>query len=102
MKHPLVDINEIPKQGSKIIDFFGRSAHVYYNKGVPRAVMNTCMHFGGPLDFAAGEGKFVCQWHQAEFDCDGSRIKGPAPSQSHLLFLSTRVEDNTLYYVWGE
>ena len=26
----------------------------------------------------------------------------PAPKGSRLMFLSTRVEGDTLYYVWGE
>lgn len=102
MKHPLIKIEEIPTQGSKIVDFFGRTVHVYQRNGKPAAVANTCIHFGGPLDFHADKCQFVCQWHNAEFDGDGQRLKGPAPSNSKLMFLSTRVEDGTLYYVWGE
>lgn len=102
MKQPLARIEEIPDQGSKIVDFFGRTVHVYKRKGKPAAVVNTCMHFGGPLDFRADKCKFVCQWHNAEFDANGQRVKGPAPSESKLMFLSTRVEGDTLYYVWGE
>ncbi len=102
MKHPLISLNEIPDAGSKVVDFFGRSVHVYKVEGKPKAVVNTCMHFGGPLDFKEVECKFVCQWHSAEFDMEGQRLKGPAPSQSKLMFLSTRVEDEKLYYVWGE
>ncbi len=102
MKHPLIKIDEIPDRGSKIVDFFGRTVHVYKRNGKPTAVANTCMHFGGPLDFQADECQFVCQWHNAEFDADGRRTKGPAPSGSKLMFLSTREEDGALYYVWGE
>jgi nitrite reductase/ring-hydroxylating ferredoxin subunit len=102
MKHPLINVADIPEKGSTLVDFFGRQVHVYKNNGVPKAVMNTCLHFGGPLDFNAGECKFVCQWHGAEFAADGTRQKGPAPAQSHLMFLSTRIEDGVLTYVWGE
>jgi nitrite reductase/ring-hydroxylating ferredoxin subunit len=103
MKYPLIPFNDIPAEGegTKLVDFFGRQIHVYTSNGKPRAVMNVCMHFGGPLDYK--DCKFVCQWHNAEFASDtGQRIEGPAPSNSRLMFLSTRIEDNILNYVWGE
>jgi len=101
MKVSLLSVAEIPDQGSKIVPFFGRELHVYKVNGSPRAVMNSCMHFGGPLE--CQDGKFVCQWHQAEFSMqDGSRLKAPAPANSKLMFLSTRVEDGVLNYIWGE
>ena len=66
-----------------------------------RAAANTCLHFGGPLE--CKDGKFVCGWHGAEFDAgSGKRLAGPAPAASQLMFISTRQEDDTLYYVWGE
>ncbi|MER8871987.1 hypothetical protein NKI04_18970 [Mesorhizobium sp. M0814] len=44
-----------------------------------------------------------CQWHGASFDmASGGRLEGPAPKGSRLMFLSTRVEDGALNYVWGE
>lgn len=102
MKHPLSPVAEIPDQGSKIVDFFGRSVHVYKVNGKPKAVANTCMHFGGPLEMG-DDCTFTCRWHGAKFNVeDGARQEGPAPSQSKLMFLSTKVEDGTLYYVWGE
>ncbi len=49
------------------------------------------------------DGKFVCQWHGAEFAmADGRRLRPPAPSDSKLMFLSTRLEGDVLNYVWGE
>lgn len=102
MKQALTKIADIPDQGSRLVDFFGRTVHVYKRNGKPTAVANTCMHFGGPLDYCSDENKFVCQWHNAEFTADGQCLKGPAPSASKLMFLSTRVEDDMLYYVWGE
>jgi nitrite reductase/ring-hydroxylating ferredoxin subunit len=60
--------------------------------------MNVCLHFGGLLE--CKEGKFVCQWHGAEFAlADGQRLKGPAPATARLMFLSTRVEEGVLNYV---
>ena len=101
MKHPLIKAGEIPDEGTRIIDFFGREVHVYKVDGKPVAVANACLHFGGPLDCV--DGKLVCQWHGAEFSMtDGKRLKGPAPAQSRLMLLSTVVEDDMLTYVWGE
>lgn len=101
MKQELCKVTEIPEQGSIIVPFFGREVHVYKTNGSIKAVANTCMHFGGPLE--CQDGKFVCPWHGAQFDMvDGARLQGPAPARSRLMFLSTKVEDGVLNYVWGE
>ncbi|CAG1014496.1 MAG: Rieske (2Fe-2S) protein [Rhizobiaceae bacterium] len=101
MKHEICKIADIPETGSLIAPFFGREVHVFRSGGRIRAVANTCMHFGGPLD--CKEGKFVCQWHGASFAmANGERLDGPAPASSRLMFLSTRVEGDALNYVWGE
>ena len=101
MKVELCKIEEIPETESKVVPFFGREVHVYRVEGKPRAVANTCMHFGGPLE--CHNGHFVCAWHGAEFAMqDGHRLKGPAAPNSRLMFLSTVVENGALYYVWGE
>lgn len=102
MRHPLSKIEEIPDKGSLLVDFFGRSVHVYKRHGKPAAVANVCVHFGGPLNYNPEQGKFVCPWHNSEFGEDGECLKGPAPSAAKLMFLSTRIEGDTLYYVWGE
>ena len=99
MKFEICRVDEIPESGSKIIPFFGREVHVYRVNGKPRAVANICLHFGGPLE--CQDGKFVCAWHKAEYAMeDGKRLAGPAPANSRLMFLSTRVEDGVLNYVW--
>lgn len=101
MKYPLCRVDEIPTEGTKLVPFFGREVHVYAVDGQPRAAANVCLHFGGPL--ACQDGKLVCQWHGAEFALDdGRRLKAPAPSASRLMFLSTKVEDGVLNYIWGE
>lgn len=101
MKHQLCKIDEIPTEGTKLVPFFGREVHVYMVDGKPKAAMNICSHFGGQLD--CKDDKFICQWHGAEFDMqEGKRLKAPAPSNSKLMFLSTRVEDGVLNYIWGE
>jgi nitrite reductase/ring-hydroxylating ferredoxin subunit len=101
MKYPLCRLDEIPDNGTRLVPFFGREVHVYNINGLPKAAMNICMHFGGQLD--CKDGTFVCQWHNAEFAMDdGRRLTAPAPSNSRLMFLSTRVEDGVLNYVWDE
>jgi nitrite reductase/ring-hydroxylating ferredoxin subunit len=83
------------------VPFFGRKVHVHKVNGKPRAVANVCNHFGGPLE--CQNSKFVCSWHGAEFSMeDGRRLQAPAPPNARLLFLSMRVEDGVLNYVWGE
>lgn len=101
MKHALCKTTDVPATGSRIVPFFGREVHVYRVGDKIRAAANVCLHFGGPLE--CKDGKFVCPWHNASFDmATGSRLDGPAPTGSRLMFLSTSVEDEVLYYVWGE
>lgn len=101
MKHELAKLSAIPETGSLIVPFFGREVHLYRVAGAPRAVANTCLHLGGPLE--CRDGRFVCPWHGASFDmATGDRIDPPAPKGSRLMTLPTRVEGDALFYVWGE
>ena len=101
MKHELIKVEDIPVEGTAILPFFGREVHVYRADGRPRAAANVCPHFGGPLD--CKDGKLVCPWHNSVFDmASGERLEGPASKSAHLMFLSTRVEGDALFYVWGE
>lgn len=66
-----------------------------------RTAANVYLHFGGPLE--CRDGKLVCPWCNAAFDmATGARTEGPAPKDSGLMFLSSRVEGDALFYVWGE
>ena len=102
MKHELCKLHDIPAgDGSLLVPFFGREVHVFRSGEGVRAAANVCLHFGGPLECKGGE--FSCPWHGARYDmATGKRIDGPAPEGSKLLFLSTRVEGDALFYVWGE
>ena len=101
MKVALCTLDEIPTDGSKIINFFGREALVYQVDGRPRALMNTCMHLGGPLE-QQGD-CFVCPWHGASYSrADGRKIAGPGRPDARLMILPTTIEDGTLFYVWQE
>jgi len=101
MKHELCKIKDIPPSGTQLVPFFGREAHVYRIGDRIRAAVNVCLHFAGPLECKGTQ--LVCPWHQAAFDMDtGERVSGPARKDSRLMFLSTRVERDALFYVWGE
>ena len=100
MKHALIKVDEIPETGSIVVPFFGREVHVYRGDGRLRAAANVCPHFGGPLD--CRDGKLVCPWHNSAFDMEtGERLEGPASKSARLMFLSTRVEGDQLFYVWN-
>jgi nitrite reductase/ring-hydroxylating ferredoxin subunit len=101
MIHTLCKVSDVPSSGTKLVEFFGRTVHVYKVKDKPVAVANVCLHFGGPLQCT--DGKFVCDWHHAEFALeDGHRLAAPAPANARLMFLSTRVDGDDFNYVWGE
>ena len=101
MKYPLIPVAEIPSEGAKEVDFFGRSVLVYLVEGQPRAVANVCLHLGGPLECKGN--KFVCAWHGAEYArADGQAISGPVRRDARLMRLPTRIEDGVLTYVYGE
>ena len=69
--------------------------------GTPKAIMNVCLHLGGPL--RREQDCLVCEWHSAAFDVrDGQRVRGPARQETRLLTLPTRIEDGVLSYVYGE
>lgn len=100
MEIPLAPVSEIPEEGLKTVDFFGREVHLMKLDGRPRAVMNVCMHLGGPLQ-REGE-RLVCEWHGAAFAAEsGRRVEGPAPPDARLMVLPTRVIDGVLTYVYG-
>ena len=101
MKVALCDLNEIPDSGTHKVDFFGREVLVFKEAGTPNAVLNYCLHLGGPLRLEAD--RLVCEWHGAQFACgDGKCLKGPARPESRLMLLPTRVEQGVLHYVYGD
>lgn len=101
MKVALCKIEEIEAGQTKSVDFFGREVLVFERNGQPKAILNYCMHLGGPMKRV--DGKLVCKWHGAEFECDtGKRAKGPARPDARLIVLPTCVEDGTLKYHYGE
>ncbi len=101
MKVTLCKVGEIPSEGVKTVDFFGREALVFIDDGRPKAILNICAHLGGPLRLE--DNRLVCEWHGAEFDRRrGACLKGPARADSRLITLPTRVESGFLEYVYGE
>lgn len=101
MKVALCQVSEIPDEGTKPVAFFGREVLALKVGGRPKAIMNVCMHLGGPLE-RQGE-KLVCQWHHAEYSCaDVRHLDGPGRPDARLLVLPTVIEDGVLTYVYGE
>ncbi|MGB7948016.1 MAG: Rieske 2Fe-2S domain-containing protein [Candidatus Binatia bacterium] len=101
MKVTLCKLSDISAQGTKTVDFFGREVLLMNVGGSSRAVMNICMHLGGPMK-RQGD-KLVCEWHGAEFQCgDGKCLKGPARPDARLILLPIRVEEDVVSYVYGE
>ena len=101
MKHELCKLVDVPSEGAIIIGFFDRQALVYRRGDDIHAALSICTHLGGPLELHHGQ--LVCPWHGARFDCvNGDRVRGPAHPSAKAMMLPTRIEDGTLYYVWGE
>jgi nitrite reductase/ring-hydroxylating ferredoxin subunit len=103
MKSELCKVNEVPADGARPIEFFGRAALVHRSQGQPVATLAICPHLGGPLEWR--EGRLVCPWHGAEFDAATGRcLQWPQPDTptNHAMRLPTRVEGDALFYVWGE
>jgi 3-phenylpropionate/trans-cinnamate dioxygenase ferredoxin subunit len=104
VEHPLTPVDDIPPEGSKLVEFFGRQLHVVRGPdGAPAVYMDVCMHFGGTL--RCDGGGFTCDWHGATFDGrTGERTGGPAAEGSRLMRLPAFVRDGVLTYefAWGE
>jgi len=101
MQHLLAKTDDVNADRVMRVDFFGRPAIVYREGDKFVAAIDVCTHLGGPLELNGGQVK--CQWHGACFARDsGKQLAGPAPPQSRLIRLPTRVRDGALYYVTGE
>jgi nitrite reductase/ring-hydroxylating ferredoxin subunit len=101
VKVELCKVDQIPTSGTKTVDFFGREVLVYRAENGPRAILNICMHLGGPMTLEGD--RFVCAWHAATFGAqDGRCLRGPAAPGSRLIALPTLVEGGALYYVYGD
>ncbi len=101
MQHLLAKTDDVNDDRVTRVDFFGRPAIVYREGEKFVAAVDVCTHLGGPLELNGGQ--VVCQWHGACFARDtGKPVSGPAPPQSRLIRLPTRVKDGGVYYVVGE
>lgn len=101
MEVALAPVEDIPEGGIKKVDFFGREVLLTKLEGKPRAIMNCCMHLGGPLEHDGD--KLVCGWHQAEWALSsGKKISGPGRPDARLMILPTKVIDGVLNYVYAD
>jgi nitrite reductase/ring-hydroxylating ferredoxin subunit len=103
MKSELCKVADIPSDGAKPIDFFGRAALVSQHKGTPIATVAICPHLSGPLEWR--DGMLICPWHGAQFDpATGTCKHWPKEGEhsNHVMQLPVRIEGDALFYVWGE
>lgn len=101
MRVPLAPLDEIPEGGTRKADFFGREVLLTRVNGRPRAIMNVCMHLGGPLEQNGDQ--LVCGWHGAEWCLrDGTKLNGPGRTDARLLMLPIKVLGGVVTYVYGE
>jgi nitrite reductase/ring-hydroxylating ferredoxin subunit len=101
MRVELSAIAEIPEGALKEIEFFGRSVILTRTAQSYAAFANVCPHASGPLTLE--DGSFKCQWHGATFKAlNGQQLEGPRGNTSGLIRLPTRVEGDTLVYLYGE
>jgi nitrite reductase/ring-hydroxylating ferredoxin subunit len=101
MKQPLIEVSDIPEEGTATADFMGREVLVTFLNGKPRAYLNLCMHHGGPLTLEGDT--FTCDWHGSTFDArTGRALSGPVRPDARLIMLPTRVENGVLTYVYEE
>ena len=98
MEQQLIPLEEVPDTGAVRADFFGRPVLVTKVDGKARAYVDSCPHFGGPLE-RQGD-KLVCGWHMAEFGLDGRCLRGPARADTRAIVLPTRVIDGVVTYVY--
>lgn len=100
MEQPVITVDGVPEEGAVRADFFGRPALITRVEGRPRAYVDSCPHFGGPLEREGDT--LVCAWHRAEFGLDGRCLRGPARADSRVMVLPTRLIDGTVTYVYTE
>jgi nitrite reductase/ring-hydroxylating ferredoxin subunit len=101
MEHLLAKMDDVTAEKLTKVDFFGRPAFVYKEGEKVIAGIDVCTHLGGPLELQNGQ--LQCQWHGACFARDtGKATALPAPPQSKLIRLPTRVRDGGVYYVTGQ
>ena len=98
MEQAIIDVSEVPETGTTVADFFGRPVLVTQVEGKPRVFLDSCPHFGGPLE-RRGDA-LVCRWHAAEFGLDGRCLRGPARADSRVAVLPTKVVDGVVTYVY--
>ncbi len=99
MEVPLAPLDDVPEGDTLTVDFFGREVLLTKVDGKPRAIMNVCLHLGGPLEREGDQ--LVCAWHNARWSLDGGRkLEGPGGRDLKLLQLPIRIIDGVVNYVY--
>lgn len=100
MQVALSPLDELTDGKTTKADFFGREVLLTRIDGRPRAIMNVCMHLGGPLEQDGDH--LVCAWHNASWDLNGGKVDGPGRPDARLMLLPVKVIDGVVTYVYGE
>lgn len=65
--------------GTQKFDYKGEPVIVIRKSETEFAAFSAiCSHKGGPISYNEKTQKFVCSWHNSQFDINGQRVSGPA------------------------
>src|SRR3989344_3327342 len=75
----VADKEDIPENGSKIVEYNGERVALFNLNGEIHAIHNTCPHAGGPLgEGSLDESIITCPWHGWQFNVkDGASPINP-------------------------
>lgn len=92
VKQTICKTSEAPSDGeAQAFPFFGHDEQVWRRGDLSHATANVCLHLGEPME--CQDGTFVGPWHGARFDMtDGCHLDSPAPANTRLRVLPTRIE----------
>lgn len=66
---PVADLDSLPPNQSRVIEFNNRMVALFNNEGTVHAMDNECPHKGAPLGGGTVEnGKVYCPFHGWDFD----------------------------------
>ena len=78
----------------KTVDSYGVFI-IKHEDGSILALSNKCTHLSCRVNWKQGAAAFICPCHDANFDINGQKIKGPQPRA--LDTYETKIEENNLF-----
>ena len=87
-------LEEIEREGMKVISAVGRTILVVHDEGRLYALDNRCPHMGFSLSRGAvRDGILTCHWHHAKFDLSGGCTLDPFADDVPAFRIETRDGD---------